>query len=278
MALPHPRSTRGDSRLLAIGLFATLAVAAIIVLVVSSKQTPAPVAATPTTAVVVTAQPIHAGDAIVPADVTLAQRPIDQIPSGAYTNVQSAVGRYAAISLPADVPLTAGMTLSAPAAASPAAVPSGAPFTNIPPGDVAMSIPVTAVTGVAGYIEAGDHIDIIAQVSGTAHYVAQDVPVLAVSGGAAPTSATAAAAPVSANLLVVELSRYEAEQLSLILNPPSGVDAGVLEYVLRPSSVSYNNANPSATPEVLPSTPGAQPSPTLDPGVSPQQLSSAFAS
>jgi Flp pilus assembly protein CpaB len=268
-------------------MLAVVAVAAAVVLVVSTRPSASTVAPVPTTQVVVTTQAVQAGQAITSADLTLVQRPISQVPTGTYNAVQTALGRDAAIDLPADVTLTQAMTVPASSGASTTTTTvTGAPFTNIPAGDVAMAIPDSALTGVAGYIEIGDHIDILAQVDGTSHYVAQDVPVLALSGSSTPsTSATTsgatssatqpAAAPESANLLVVELSRYEAEQVSLIVNPPSGFDAGILEYVIRPTSVSYKNTNPTATPELLPSTPGAS-TQTLDPGVTPQQLSSAF--
>jgi Flp pilus assembly protein CpaB len=110
------------------------------------------------------------------------------------------------------------------------------PALSIPNDWVAMAIPNSAQLGVAGYVQPGDHIDIIADVSqyssnssaGLAvRYVLQDIAVLKVG----PSGAGAAG-----SLMVVALPRAQAEELSYLdaiqPKPP------ILTYVLRNANQS----------------------------------------
>ena len=80
---------------------------------------------------------------------------------------------------------------------------------NLPPGDVAIAIPLSAQQAVAGYLQAGDRIDIIASAaSGNTNFSFQDIPVLGI--GAPQTTASGAASSSSGGLVVLQVTRSQA--------------------------------------------------------------------
>ncbi|HVD03672.1 MAG TPA: RcpC/CpaB family pilus assembly protein [Candidatus Dormibacteraeota bacterium] len=80
---------------------------------------------------------------------------------------------------------------------------------NLPPGDVAIAIPLTAQQAVAGYLQAGDRIDIIASTGGgNTQYSFEDIPVLGI--GAPSTTASGAASSSSGGLVVLQTTRSQA--------------------------------------------------------------------
>lgn len=79
---------------------------------------------------------------------------------------------------------------------------------NLPAGDVAVAIPITAQESVAGYLQVGDHIDIIgADSSGNTQFTFQDLPVISV-GSPSTTGGTSSSA--GGGLIVLELTRSQA--------------------------------------------------------------------
>ncbi|MGC1406824.1 MAG: RcpC/CpaB family pilus assembly protein, partial [Candidatus Dormiibacterota bacterium] len=80
---------------------------------------------------------------------------------------------------------------------------------NLPAGDVAISIPITSQEAVAGYLQAGDRIDIIGVNStGATQFTFEDLPVLSVG---APSTTTGGASSSSAGgLIVLQLTRSQA--------------------------------------------------------------------
>ncbi|MHB8323888.1 MAG: Flp pilus assembly protein CpaB [Candidatus Dormibacteria bacterium] len=80
---------------------------------------------------------------------------------------------------------------------------------NLPPGDVAIAIPLSAQQAVAGYLQAGDRIDIIASAaSGNTDFSFQDIPVLGI--GAPQTTASGAASASAGGLVVLQVTRSQA--------------------------------------------------------------------
>ena len=167
---------------------------------------------------------ITSGQAITAANLKQAQVAASAAPTGYITSPAQATGQVAAHNITAGQPLTITDFLpQAPTATRTVAPPV------IKDGDVAISVPDDALKGDGGYIQPGDHIDIIVDTTGngTMQYGFQDVPVLQVG------SAGHAAGGV-ADLLVVELPRRQAEEISVLLAQHS-TGASIIRYVLRPA-------------------------------------------
>lgn len=79
---------------------------------------------------------------------------------------------------------------------------------DLPPGDVAIAIPLSSQQAVAGYLQTGDRIDIIATASnGNTDFSFEDIPVLGVG---APSTAGASSSSSSGGLVVLEVTRSQA--------------------------------------------------------------------
>ncbi|MDA8332350.1 MAG: Flp pilus assembly protein CpaB [Candidatus Dormibacteraeota bacterium] len=80
---------------------------------------------------------------------------------------------------------------------------------NLPPGEVAIAIPLTSQQAVAGYLQAGDRIDIIASAAnGNTNFSFEDIPVLGV--GAPSTTASGGSSSASGGLVVLQVTRSQA--------------------------------------------------------------------
>lgn len=78
---------------------------------------------------------------------------------------------------------------------------------NLPAGDVAIAIPLSSQEAVAGYLQAGDRIDFIAQgTNGNVGFTYQDILVL----GIGAPQAAGAASSAGGGLVVLEVTRSEA--------------------------------------------------------------------
>jgi Flp pilus assembly protein CpaB len=114
-----------------------------------------------TVSVVVARNAIHARDPLSAGDLVVRQLP--QLPVGGFADLRS-VGldvqspKYAIIDIPAGQPLVANALAKSQGEVG--GVPP--PFLNIAPGYIAMTIPTSEQQGVAGYIQPGDYIGIIA--------------------------------------------------------------------------------------------------------------------
>jgi Flp pilus assembly protein CpaB len=202
--------------------------------------------------VIVAATDLPAGHQLSANDLQQTQVAAGGVPDQAYTDLHTPVGQFLAVGVHKQQILAATMMLQA----TPAAPRTQAPIT-LPDGDVAMSIPDSNMQGAGGYVQPGDHIDILVDLNGAGaqQYVFQDVPVLRVgsagtAGGGAP------------DLLLVQLPRRQAEEISVLLEgkaPPS-----LVRYVLRPvdqNGKGYLNSGPdapygSAAPSDSPISPG----------------------
>lgn len=176
--------------------------------------------------VVVALRDIPARLVITPEMLTSVMRPGDAIDPDALNDPANAIGRTAAVSIPAGSTVTASKVV---------AQASQTLETRVPRGMRAIAIPVDRVKGVADLVQPGDHVDVIAVTSpraGGAPRVAtvlRDVAVLAVgtnlesAQGATPApdngyqTATLAVSPSQAAMLVlVDLNAT----LRLTLRPP----------------------------------------------------------
>lgn len=171
----------------------------------------------------VTTDQLVAGATITANDVQVVQRDPATLPTNYMDSGKVVIGQTMVVAAAPGTVLTQTTVASAQL-----------PALTIPNDWVAMAIPDTPQLGVAGYIQAGDHIDIIADASQftsaphfaqsdnlTVRYILQDVTVLK-SGGAGGNAS---------GFLVVALPRAQAEELAYLdaFQPKSPI----LTYVLR---------------------------------------------
>ena len=218
----------GRVRRAAVAVVGGALVAGAVAYALTARGAASPAAATasaPLASVVVAASDLAPSTKLSATNLRVIQEPADRslLPSDYFSSPTQVYGQYLAIRVAANAPILASMLISTPADAQNSTV--SAPPLDIPAGDVAMSIPYDPQRGVGGYVQAGDHIDILVSVDGANHYGFQDVPVLRVgspgTGGA------------SAGVLVVVLPRDRAAALAFIVNDHSGRVA-VIGYLLRP--------------------------------------------
>lgn len=104
--------------------------------------------------VVVAAVDLVPGHAIVEGDLEMRSLPPDVLPSGAVTEIRSAVGRYARASVS-----RGQLVLASSLATSPAAFETGV---VLPTGYRAVGIPVGAAQALGGAVIPGSRVDVIA--------------------------------------------------------------------------------------------------------------------
>ena len=113
----------------------------------------------PKVSVVIAAQPIRRGTRIDEGMVTQVEVPADSVVQSQVLNLEDALGKFAVRDLPQGIFLTKGDLAASPTelgeAGSKAAL-------GIPPGYVALSIPISRLTSVAYAIRPGDHVAILA--------------------------------------------------------------------------------------------------------------------
>ncbi len=164
--------------------------------------------AAPPRSVVVAAMTIPAHAHIVGAMVSTAQKPADQVEPGALADPADVIGMVATSEIPQ------GAQISPMQIAQPALPPQGL---QVAVGLRAITIPIDNVKGIAGLLQPGDHVDVLAsppRQNGPAYAFAivRDARVLAVGQMLAPTpmpgtatpgpSQTPVPAPVTATLLI----------------------------------------------------------------------------
>ncbi|MFZ0995190.1 MAG: RcpC/CpaB family pilus assembly protein [Candidatus Dormiibacterota bacterium] len=104
---------------------------------------------------------------------------------------------------------------------------------NLPAGDVAISIPITAQEAVAGYLQAGDRIDIVGvDKSGDTDFTFEDLPVISVG---APTTTGGASSSSGGGLIVLQLTRSQA------LGVTEMVEDGSIYTIALRSSADYGH-------------------------------------
>jgi Flp pilus assembly protein CpaB len=145
--------------------------------------------------------------------------------SSSQSSVTTASNYYAVVSITPNTVITPSLVSVNRAAQSPT-------FgnLNLPAGDVAISIPITSQEAVAGYLQAGDRIDIIGVSStGDTQWTFEDLPVISVG---APSTATGGASSSSGGgLIVLQLTRSQALGVSEMVR-----DGSIYTIALRASA------------------------------------------
>jgi pilus assembly protein CpaB len=169
------------------------------------------------TKVVVAKTAITARTRITAADLEMSA--INPVPPQSFTNISSVAGKGARVDIPAGSPVTANLIAQSPDLLS----NSDVTYLPIPQGFVAVAIPTSEQAGVAGYVQVGDRISILAsvntQVFGSGQSVLavrtvfRDVPVLRVG----PVATTQGASQVGTSLTVM-LTACDAEFMFWLLN------------------------------------------------------------
>ena len=141
-------------------------------------------------AVVVAARDLPIRVPILPADVTVAQFHAEDVPPGAFSKITDVTNVVAGINISKGQPITSNLVVSS----SDSVIGPQAGFLPIPTGFVALTIPTGEQIGVAGYIQVGDYISLVAAVPGKGvtniRTVYTNIPVIRI--GSAPPSVSAA--------------------------------------------------------------------------------------
>ncbi len=171
------------------------------------------------TKVVVASHDIRARTVIQASDLTLAN--FQPAPPQSFTAVKDVSGKGARVDIPAGSPVTANLVASSSDLLS----SSDVAYLPIPKGWIAVTIPTNEQVGVAGYVQNGDRITLLATINtaefgqspGTAvvRTVFRDVDVLRV--GPASSGASSGAGVVTSSLTVL-MTACDSEFLFWLLN------------------------------------------------------------
>jgi pilus assembly protein CpaB len=165
-------------------------------------------------------------------------------PPGAFTDKAKVVGNVAEVAIPAGSPITSNLVAAADAGLT---TTSALAYLPIPSGWVAETIPTSEITGVGGYIQAGDYIEVLATISTGTFGVNPSGPVVRTvfrnlyvikigpTGSATPTQSTA---PTTS--LTVIMTACDAEFMDWFLT------VAQLKYVLE-SAKDYQS--PATQPD-----------------------------
>ena len=254
-----------NTRVISIVIGVIIAAAAVVGLLFIIHSNPSLVASTGNQVSVVEATgTIPAGTQIGSSSVAVVQVTSSDVPVGALIATPQAVGEYAVVTITAGQILTHSLVSPTQASAIPVVcmptVAGVTPSTSLtkktttasnagcseeafplPSGYVALAIPDTTAQGVGGFIQAGDQIDILADVQGNGlvKYIANNVTVLHV-GAVGQTTAS------GASVLIVGVPRTVAETISYLMDTHNGSNASLLGYVLASNAeyVTYGQTPP----------------------------------
>jgi pilus assembly protein CpaB len=177
---------------------------------------------------------------ILPGDLVVAQFHASDVPPGSFSTVSEIKSVVAAITISRGQAVTSNLILNT----TDSIIGPQTAYLPIPSGFVALTIPTGEQTGVAGYIQVGDYLSMVAVVGGKTstniRTIYTNIPVIRV--GSAPS----ASAPVQGNSttppqqggitssLTVVVTQCQAEYLSWFLSN------GTLRYTLE----SYKDYKP----------------------------------
>ncbi len=130
-------------------------------LLASSHGTPVPGTAGATASIVVAARDLPARTALSRADLATVNYALADLPPGAVTKLDSVVGMVAVADVRKGQPILDNLVIRNPEVLGAAAQP----YLPLPKGFVALTLPAGEQQAVAGYIQAGDRIDVVAVVS-----------------------------------------------------------------------------------------------------------------
>lgn len=169
------------------------------------------------TKVVVAKSTIGARTVITSSELTLAA--VSPVPPESFGSISAVAGKGARVDIPAGEPVTANLIADNPDQLS----NSDVTYLPIPQGYVAVAIPTSEEAGVAGYVQVGDRVSILAsvntQVFGSSpavlavRTVFRDVPVIRVG----PVASGQGASQVSTSLTVL-MTACDSEFMFWLLN------------------------------------------------------------
>jgi pilus assembly protein CpaB len=149
--------------------------------------------------------------------------PAENRPTTAVTNLDAIQNMVASAPFSVNQVLVNGMFLSASQA-------SLSFSDTIPRGDVAISVSVDQVHGVANLVSPGDHVDILVQVNNVESYMLQNVPVLAIgqevqsqTSATPTTAATTASSTDTSGLITFAVHPFDAERIALAQQSNLGI-------------------------------------------------------
>jgi pilus assembly protein CpaB len=217
-------------------------------------------------AVLIAARDIPARVQITGDMVTTQMRPGDAIDPDALNAPSLAIGRTAAVSMPAGSTITTSKIMSAQAQTL---------ETRVPRGMRAIAIPIDRVKGVGALIQPGDHVDVIAVTPArqnqqpVAATILRDVPVLAM-GTTLETPNGATPSPDASQTVSLEVTPSQAKLLTLVdlnatlrlsLRAPGDDRSGSKPMLGEPIDLSIpaarNNAPAAAAPAPAAAAPAA---------------------
>jgi Flp pilus assembly protein CpaB len=178
--------------------------------------------------------PIH------PADLVVAQYRESDAPPGAFSKIADLANVVAAVNISKGQPVTNNLVLTS----TDVVIGPQSAYLPIPTGFVALTIPTGEQVGVAGYIQVGDYISLVANVTGktatNVRTVFTNVPVIRVGAAqseSAPVQGSSSNPPKTGGLtssLTVVVTQCQAEFVSWFLAN------GGLRYTLE----SYHDYKP----------------------------------
>jgi pilus assembly protein CpaB len=201
--------------------------------------------------VVVALQDVSEGRSIEPASVTVAQWPVGTVPAGAFTSIDSVVGRVTRIDVFKGEVIVPGRL--APNGTGPGLQ------VKITPGKRAIAVRIDDVAGISGMIQPNSRVDVMV----TTHdeKTQQQVSKLFMSNMRVLSVGTISQVssdnrPISAPTATLEVTPVEAERLAIAQG------TGRIQLVLRgygdPDSIKTNGANSADVLAQLRSAPVAQ--------------------
>ena len=210
------------------------------------------------TRVVVARNTITARTRISSTDLEL--KSVSPTPPESFTDIAQVAGKGARVDIPAGLAVTANLITGTPDQLN----SSDATFLPIPAGYVAVTIPTSEQTGVAGYVQVGDRLTVLATISTSAFGGGQPRPVvrtvfrdlIVIRVGPPSANAQSGGGQLTSSLTVLVTS-CDAEYLFWLLNN------AILKYELE--SFSDYGTTPTAPNSSCPSLA----SPT---GVGPKQV------
>ena len=192
--------------------------------------------------VVVAAKDLQIRVPIEPGDLLVSNFHASDVPPGAFTRIADLKNLIAAVNITKGQPVTNNLVLTS----TDAVIGPQSAYLPIPSGFVALTIPTGEQQGVAGYVQVGDYLSLVAVVGGKTstniRTVFVNVPVVRIGtapSDTAPIQGNPSAPPkvggVSSSLTVV-VTECQAEYISWFLSN------GTLKYTLE----SYKDYAPQA--------------------------------
>jgi Flp pilus assembly protein CpaB len=177
---------------------------------------------------------------ILPGDLVVAQYHASDVPAGAFTKIADLTNVIAAINISKGQAVTSNLLLTT----SDAVIGPQSAYLPIPSGYVALTIPTGEQQGVAGYIQVGDYVSLVAVIGGKTstniRTVYTNIPVIRVgtaSSDTTPVQGNANNPPKQGGLsssLTIIVTQCQAEFVSWFLSN------GTLHYTLE----SYRDYKP----------------------------------